>query len=178
MRQHHTLAVRFVVLRPLAFSSVHRMYTFARAVEHHVRHAHYDVVFGLGKTWTQDVIRLGGGCYQTYLGRRRIVTRTQRWLRRLGWGWYKSRQTLAIEARALAPGVLCAYHDEFRLWSSAMSWRATAARQKRLRSSQTASTSHAFIPVIVAGAGAVLRQQCGMAAEHVVLVFLGTRLLS
>jgi UDP-glucose:(heptosyl)LPS alpha-1,3-glucosyltransferase len=108
--RHHEeaphLAVRFVVLRPLAVGSVHRMYTFARAVEHHVRHADYDVVFGLGKTWSQDVIRLGGGCYQTYLDQM-YRTRTQRWLRRLGLGW-QGPPTWSLKPVLWPPEPMCA----------------------------------------------------------------------
>jgi len=59
--------IKFVVLRPLALGSAHRVYTFAVAVEQHLKSHHYDLVYGLGRTWSQDVLRLGGGCHLTYL---------------------------------------------------------------------------------------------------------------
>jgi UDP-glucose:(heptosyl)LPS alpha-1,3-glucosyltransferase len=165
-------AVRFAVLRPLAFSSVHRMVTFARAVEHHVRHTHYDVVFGLGKTWSQDVLRLGGGCYQTYLDR---TSRPpgQRWRRRFGVGWYKSRQTLAIEARALAPG----FYRRI-ITNSDMVKRDVMSRYGSPAEQITVIPNGVdlarFHPRHRTGSSATLRQQCGFEAEHVVLLFLGT----
>jgi UDP-glucose:(heptosyl)LPS alpha-1,3-glucosyltransferase len=165
-------AVRFAVLRPLAVGSVHRMVTFAKAVEQHLTRTAYDLVFGLGKTWSQDVLRLGGGCYQTYL-ERTCRTAGQRLQRRLGIGWCKTRQTLAIEARALAPGA-CAR----LITNSEMVKRDVMARY---------GTSDETIIVIPNGvdlerfhprhrpeAGAALRRQCGFEPRHVVVLFLGT----
>ena len=68
------------------------MWGFARAVESHLKESAYDLVFGLGKTWSHDVIRLGGGCHATYLERTAAPTR------------FKDRLALRIEARALAEG--------------------------------------------------------------------------
>jgi len=34
---------------------------FAHAVEDHLEHGHYDLVIGLGRTWSQDILRVGGG---------------------------------------------------------------------------------------------------------------------
>jgi Glycosyltransferase len=34
---------------------------FAWAVEKHLRDTHYDLVIGLGRTWHQDILRVGGG---------------------------------------------------------------------------------------------------------------------
>jgi UDP-glucose:(heptosyl)LPS alpha-1,3-glucosyltransferase len=96
-------AVRFVILRDVALGKPWRMWAFARAVERHVRTASYDVVFALGKTWTHDVIRLGGGCEQTYLDVAHQAT-LRPWERRLATGLLQHRVALAIEARALAPG--------------------------------------------------------------------------
>src|SRR5690606_10715114 len=59
--------VRFLLLRDFAVGGAWRQWAFARAVERHVRAGDYDVVYGLGKTWTHDVIRLGGGLHATYL---------------------------------------------------------------------------------------------------------------
>jgi UDP-glucose:(heptosyl)LPS alpha-1,3-glucosyltransferase len=95
-------AVRFAVLHPLAFGAAWRMWSFARAVERHVRSVRYDVVFGLGKTWTHDVIRLGGGCHATYLELAHEAS-----LQAQPWGGRRSpkhRLAVAIERRALRPG--------------------------------------------------------------------------
>ena len=86
--------VRFDVLRGPGLGKTWRMLTFARAVQRHVRRSPYDVVFGLGKTWTHDVIRLGGGLHGTFL---RSTPGTRPWSPR-------NRLALRIEARALAPG--------------------------------------------------------------------------
>ena len=165
-------AVRFAVLHPLAFSSAHRMVTFAKAVEQHIRHTHYDVVFGLGKTWSQDVLRLGGGCYQTYLDRTSHAP-GQRWRRRFGVGWYKIRQSLAIEARALAPGAYVRLitnshmvkHDVMRRYGSPAEQITVIPNGVDLAR---------FHPSHHTGSSARLRQQCGFEAEHVVVLFLGT----
>jgi len=94
--------LRFVVLRSFAPTATARMVGFARDVEAHLDSAQYDVVFGLGKTYTHDIVRLGGGCHATYLEKAHEATlaRWERWCRR---GERKQRHALAIEARALAP---------------------------------------------------------------------------
>lgn len=53
--------IKFVQLKPFSIGKAHRVYQFAKAVEKHVEANHYDVVYGLGKTWTHDLIRIGGG---------------------------------------------------------------------------------------------------------------------
>ena len=95
-------AVRFEVLHAPALGASWRLLAFGRAVEAHVAHAGYDVVFGLGKTWTHDVVRLGGGLHGTYLRLAHEDTLTPR-KRLLGSGRLKNRLVLAIEQRALAP---------------------------------------------------------------------------
>lgn len=94
-------AVRFELLRPFAVGGAWRMWSFARAVEKHVSQARYDLVVGLGKTWSHDVLRMGGGCHATYLERAHAATR-EPWERWLGKGRIKQRTALAIERRALA----------------------------------------------------------------------------
>lgn len=96
-------ACRFEVLRPFAVGGAMRMRSFARAVESQVRAAGHDLVFGLGKTYTHDLIRLGGGCHATYLELAHRDT-LEPWERALGKGTLKHRTALAIEDRALAPG--------------------------------------------------------------------------
>lgn len=95
--------VRFVPLRSFAPGRPWRTWAFARAVERHVARTPYDLVVALGKTWTHDVIRLGGGCHATYLERAHAATQ-RGWERALALSWPKDRVALAIERRALAPG--------------------------------------------------------------------------
>ncbi len=76
---------------------------FAQDVERHVRGQRYDVVLGLGKTWTHDVVRCGGGCHQTYMDLADRFTRSG-WERALGVGSVGNRVALALERRACAPG--------------------------------------------------------------------------
>ncbi|MGR5340810.1 glycosyltransferase family 4 protein [Vibrio astriarenae] len=54
-------AIKFVTLKPFSIGKAHRVYRFAKAVEQHVQQNDYDVVYALGKTWTHDLIRVGGG---------------------------------------------------------------------------------------------------------------------
>src|SRR5687768_9160860 len=62
-------AVRFHELRPMSIGGAWRMWAFARAVERWVeaKRGEFDLVVGLGKTWSHDVMRLGGGVQRTYL---------------------------------------------------------------------------------------------------------------
>ena len=59
--------VRFVRLRPFHLGGASKLWAFAKAVERHLAKTSYDVVYGLGKTWSHDLIRMGGGCHQTFL---------------------------------------------------------------------------------------------------------------
>ncbi len=96
-------SVRFVVLRDVAVGGAWRMWAFAKAVERHVRESSYDVVVGLGKTWTHDVVRLGGGTHRSYLELAHASTLGP--LERATFkGALKHRLALRIEERALAPG--------------------------------------------------------------------------
>jgi len=96
-------AIRFKELRSPAVGSAWRMWAFAADVERHVRDSSYDVVCGLGKTWTQDVLRTGGGSHATFVERMRGVNpgswRQADWLRAP-----KDRLALRIERKAFAPG--------------------------------------------------------------------------
>lgn len=53
--------IKFVQLKPFSIGKAHRVYQFAKAVEKHIEENHYDVVYGLGKTWSHDLVRFGGG---------------------------------------------------------------------------------------------------------------------
>lgn len=69
-RSHEAAAdprIEFARLRTFAVGSAWRAWSFARAVERHLQGNSYDVVMGLSRCWSQDVVRVGGGCYATYL---------------------------------------------------------------------------------------------------------------
>jgi UDP-glucose:(heptosyl)LPS alpha-1,3-glucosyltransferase len=89
-------AVRFERLHPFAIGSAWRTWAFARDVERHARSAGYDVVLALGKTWTHDVIRTGGGSHATLLQRARQFGGRRETVR--------DRLAVRIERRAYAPG--------------------------------------------------------------------------
>lgn len=165
--------VRFEVLHGFALGTSWRLSRFARDVERHLAHTRYDVVLGLGKTSTQDVIRAGGGSHQTYveLAHRWVK---QPWERALGLGTLKNRIAIALERRAYAPG---AYRRVIAI--SEMVKRELMARHgvpeaavavihngvdlRRFHPSQRGS----------GGAGAALRTSLGWGPQHSVLLFLG-----
>jgi UDP-glucose:(heptosyl)LPS alpha-1,3-glucosyltransferase len=165
-------AVRFEILHPVTLGSTHRMLAFARAVEHHVAQASYDVVFGLGKTWTHDVIRLGGGCHQTYLDLTHTAARRP-FVRHLGTGWLRNRLALTIEARALAPGAYTRVITNSEMVKRDMMGRHSIPEDK-ITVIHNGVDLERFHPRHRTGAGAMLRRACGFQAEHVVVVFLGT----
>lgn len=174
-RRHETLphpACRFEVLHNVALGKIHRRWAFARAVADHMAQASYDLVYGLGKTWTHDVIRLGGGCYQTW---RDLVHRPSPWSIRQGIGarWAESRLILSIEARALAPG---AYRHI--VTNSEMVKRDVMARYRipanRITVIHNGVDLERFHPCLRNSDGAALRGDCGFHDDHTVLLFLGT----
>lgn len=94
---------RFVTLHRPTWSKASRIWAFARDVERHLQQNEYDVVLGLGRTWSQDVVRTGGGTYSSTLelARRFTDTPLERWL---GLKRAQHRAALEIERRAFAPG--------------------------------------------------------------------------
>lgn len=89
-------AIKFVQLRPFSFGKAHRIWRFAQAVEKHIKASDYDFVYGLGKTWTHDMLRIGGGTALHHL------KYTKRRKPRL-----KDRVAVKIERKSMASG---AYH--------------------------------------------------------------------
>ncbi|MEM7307785.1 MAG: glycosyltransferase family 4 protein [Planctomycetota bacterium] len=164
--------VRFEVLRELAVGSAWRMWAFARAVERHAAEGAYDVVFGLGKTWTHDAVRLGGGLHGTYLRLAHAET-LSRPERLVGKGRLKHRAALRIEARALAPG---AYHRVVA--NSRMVARDVSERYRvpaeALRVIHNGVDLERFHPRHRSGAGAALRAELGLDSSRLVVLFLGT----
>ncbi|MDP5255401.1 MULTISPECIES: glycosyltransferase family 4 protein [unclassified Vibrio] len=83
--------IKFQVLKPLSIGKAHRVYRFAKAVEKHIKHSDYDIVYALGKTWTHDLIRVGGGT------RKHIVD-----LRKAKKPTLRDRVSMYIERKALS----------------------------------------------------------------------------
>jgi len=165
-------AVRFHVLRPLAVGGAWRLWGFAAAVERHVARAGYELVVGLGKTWSQDVLRLGGGCQRTYLELAHAATLTprERWL---GGGALKHSLAVRIEERALAPGA-CARV----ITNSDLVRRDVLARydlpEERVVTIHNGVDLERFHPRLRATRGAELRREFGFTPDELVVLFLGT----
>jgi len=127
-------------------------------------------VFALGRTWAHDVIRLGGGCQQTYLDVAHAETRRP-W-QRLGPG-LEQRLVLAIEARALARG----NYDQV-ITNSAMVQRDVMQRHRvppeRIHVIYNGVDLQRFDRRRHAEAAARLRASCGFDAQSLVVLFLGT----
>ena len=168
--------VRFVVLHRLALGGAARIVAFARDVERHVREAAYDLVVGLGRTWSQDVIRVSGGCHATYLERAHpySTSRLGRWL---GPGLArispKHRAILAIEARALAPGAARCV-----IVNSDLVRRDVVARYggdpARIRLIRNGVDLARFHPRHRDQSGRELRERLGISGPGPVVLFLGS----
>lgn len=174
-RRHETVphpAVRFETLRGLVFGPTHRMWGFARAVEQYLARTDYDVVFGLGKTWTHDVVRLGGGCHQTYVDRIQNAPDQPR-ARRVGRRWLRTRLALAIEARALAPGRCLRVATNSKMVKQDVMQRYRIPADRITVIHNGVDLEH-FHPRHRAQAGVTLRRAYGFQPEHIVVVFLGT----
>jgi UDP-glucose:(heptosyl)LPS alpha-1,3-glucosyltransferase len=165
-------AVRFEVLRPLALGAAQRMWSFAKAVEAHVRAARYDLVVGLGKTWTHDVVRLGGGCHASYLEHAHAQTRS-RLERTLRLPEPKQAVALAIERRALAPG---AYR--LAICNSQMVRRDLLARYggdpARVEVVHNGVDLERFSPARRATDGHAVRTELGLAVADPLVLFVGS----
>lgn len=165
-------AVRFERLRSPVPGATWRMWAFARSVERHVRGSRYDVVYGLGKAWTHDVIRLGGGCHQTYLDTAHEHHAKSRWHAPFG-GWLKNRAALAIEQRALTAG---AYR--FVIVNSEMVKRDVMARyavpEERVRVVYNGVDLGRFDRARRAHDRTILRQSFGISDDAFLALFLGT----
>jgi UDP-glucose:(heptosyl)LPS alpha-1,3-glucosyltransferase len=165
-------AVRFEALRPFALGSAHRMWAFSMAVERHVAQTDYDIVFGLGKTWTHDVIRLGGGCHQTYLDLTQQASRG-RFGRYIGKSWLKNHLALTIEARALASDAYtCVITNSMMVKRDVMARYGTPA--SKITVIHNGVDLERFHPRRRTDSGAMLRCESGFHADHVVVLFLGT----
>jgi len=165
-------SIRFEVLRPISLGGAWRMWAFARAVERHLSEHAYDVVLGLGKTWTHDVVRLGGGAHASYLELAHRDTQTPL-ERALGKGALKQRLALAAERRALAPGA----HRRV-IANSGMVARDVERRygvpKDRIAVIHNGVDLERFHPRRRAAEGAALRAELGLSERELALLFLGT----
>lgn len=164
--------VRFVKLRNFAVGGAWRQWAFAKAVERHVRTAKYDVVYGLGKTWTHDVIRLGGGLHQTYLETAHDAT-LSRLDRVIAKGALKHRQALSIERRALASGAYLRIVTNSELVKRDVVQRYSVPND-RVTVVYNGVDVKRFDRAANAGKAAALRREFGFTDEHTVVLFLGT----
>jgi UDP-glucose:(heptosyl)LPS alpha-1,3-glucosyltransferase len=170
-------ALRFERLRPLAIGGSWRFWSFARAVEKHVAQADYDVVYGLGRTWSQDVLRMGGGCQRTYLALAHDATRTPL-ERALLLGKLKHAVSVRLEERALDPRGAGARTRV--IVNSEMVRRDVLARYAldpaRVITIHNGVDLERFHPRLAApgAAGAALRAELGLGADELAVLFLGT----
>jgi len=165
-------AVRFELLRPLALGAAWRMSSFAKAVEEHVRETRYDLVYGLGKGWAQDVVRLGGGLHATYLELAHEATRAG-WKRFLPGSEWKHKLALASEARALrSPKLVRIVVNARMVRQDAMARYDLPA--ERFRLVYNGVDLERFHPRRRADEGAALREAHSIDARAPVVLFLGS----
>jgi len=165
-------AVRFEILRDFSIGAGWRMWAFARAVEEHVRGSGYDVVFGLGRSWTHDVVRLGGGCHHSHLELVLPAAPTAR-KRLLGRRRPKHQCALRIERRALAPGAFR------RVIANSQMVRADVMHRYGIPGSAVSVVHNGvdlrrFHSGLRDDVGAGLRRELGLSADDCTLLFLGT----
>lgn len=155
-------AVSFVTLRSPAIGASWRLLTFARDVERRLQRGDFDLAFALGRTWTHDVIRLGGGCHATYLETRgRRVPSLQ------------DRVVLAIERRALAATAYRAVITNSEMVRRDVMARYGAAPEAVMVVRNGVDLER-FRPRQRAAASLELRHSCGFGADDFVLLFLGS----
>ena len=165
-------AVRFELLRPLAIGAAWRLSSFAKAVEEHVRGERYELVYGLGKGWAQDVVRLGGGLHATYLELAHESTRAG-WKRFLPGSDLKHKLALAAEARALrSPQLVRIVVNAKMVQHDAMA--RYDLPEERFRLVYNGVDLERFHPRRRASDGAALRAAHGIDAAAPVVLFLGS----
>ncbi|MGH8454427.1 MAG: glycosyltransferase family 4 protein [Nevskiales bacterium] len=164
---------RFVVLHDFALGPAWRRWAFARAVERYVReHGHeYDMVFGLGRTWSQDVLRMGGGCYQTQIGAMSgfLGAASSRSTRLQP----KDRVALAIEKKTFAPGACRRVITNAAMVKRDL-MRRYAVPDSAVEVIYNGVDLERFNPRHRTGQGAGIRRAAGFTPEHIVFLFLGS----
>jgi UDP-glucose:(heptosyl)LPS alpha-1,3-glucosyltransferase len=164
--------VRFELLRPFAIGATWRVASFAYAVERHLQRHSYDVVYGLGRTWTQDALRLGGGSHATYLETAHASTRVG--LKRLTTLWEpKHAFQLRAERRALLSPDLRRVVVNARMVQEDI-MRRYGLPATRFELIYNGVDLERFHPAAHSAAGANLRRELGIDPTTPVLLFLGS----
>ena len=163
--------VRVEKLHGFALGKTWRIWTFARDVERHLREHGYDVVVGLGRTWRQDVLRLGAGLHASYLERAH-ASKLSGLERLAGGGWSRHRLVLAIERLAFADPGLKRVIANSRMVARDVE-RRYGVGADRLRVLHNGVDVERFHPRQRHGSGDALRRELGL-SESLVVLFLGT----
>jgi len=163
-------AVRFERLRGFALGGAWRTRAFASAVASHVERTPYDLVVGLGRTTTQDALRLGGGCQETYLELAHEATLTPR-ERLLGGGAWKHRLAVKLEREAMAAGAHVIVNSEMVRRDVL---RRYALPEERLTTIHNGVDLERFHPRHRADAGLAKRRELGLEPGSPAVLFLGT----
>jgi UDP-glucose:(heptosyl)LPS alpha-1,3-glucosyltransferase len=158
-------SVRFVVLRSFAPGAALRYLAFARDVERHLAKTSYDLVVGLGRTRTQDVLRMSGGCHATYLERAEGSS--------LSHFAPKHKAILALEAAALAPGSYrCVIANSELVRRDVMT--RYGVPPERIRLIRNGVDLERFHPRNRERAGSALRADLGLTGDGPIVLFLGS----
>lgn len=164
--------VEFVVLRSFAPGGGMRMWRFATDAARHLESADYDVVYGLGRTWQQDILRLGGGLVATQLEQARIARHGLRDSVRAA-ASIKWRLARRVEERAFGqrPQPLIVANSELVRRDVLTRY---GLDPETVRVLHNACDCERFHPQTHAAAGAALRAEFGFTTGHHVYLFLGT----
>jgi UDP-glucose:(heptosyl)LPS alpha-1,3-glucosyltransferase len=165
-------AVRFVVLHQPALGRMQRMRVFAKAVARHLEETPYDLVFGLGKTWGHDVVRVGGGCHQSWMELGRKARR--QWMGvRFDRQWFTMRLALRLEAQALTHERVTRIMTNSHMVKTDVMQRYGIAPD-RITVVHNGVDLERFHPRHRCAARSTLRRWCGFEDDHIVVLFLGT----
>ncbi|QIZ78353.1 glycosyltransferase family 4 protein [Ferrimonas lipolytica] len=155
--------IKFVAFNNWALGRGHRLWRFAKDVERHIGQHSYDVVLGLGRTWSQDIIRVGGGLYREQIGQGQGKSR---------W-WPKDIIARLIEKRSFTPSnyQLVLANSEQTRHSLANEYQIPTDKMVTIHNAVDISR---FSDSIRSDAGLALRQQCGFSESNNVFLFLGS----
>ncbi|MGM0823119.1 MAG: glycosyltransferase family 4 protein [Pseudomonadota bacterium] len=155
-------AVKFVQLRPFSFGKAHRIWRFAKAVEKHIKVSDYDFVYGLGKTWSHDMLRIGGG---TALHHLKYIKRRNPKL--------KDKIAVKIEKKAMATD---AYHhivtNSYKSANEVI--EACQVPENKISVIHNFVDTRRFDRKRVSDEAELVRYELGIDKQKVVFLFLGT----
>lgn len=168
-------AVQFVRLHGVAPGAALRMWRFATDAAKHVRGAAYDVVYGLGRTWSQDIVRLGGGLVETQLEHARRSVHGVRERLALGtslkWPLARVIERRMLAARPRPQVIVNAELVRRDLFERYPAWR---ERSGDVHVVHNAADCERFAPGRWRAEGAELRRSFGFGPDELVYLFLGT----